>query len=150
VERDEFPSGYEDCEKFNQKNPKLLLKAYAYYGATKNTTKQQIFQNLDKFYFPTLTPQDMEGKNSIYVLFLFPSEEVIINRLNKENYDIGQVVAIYDINKFLRGHINKGCYPRETNQFKLSKDNVFFNSHQYLARNDFTQYGVNNLRWTIT
>ena len=99
-----FPSGYEDCEKFNKNNPNLMLKAYQYYGATKNTTKQQIFQNLQPFYFPLLTPEEMKGKKAIYLLFLFPPEDVIIDRLNKENYDIGHVVGIYDINKFLHGY----------------------------------------------
>ena len=66
-----FPSGYEDCEKFNKNNPNLMLKAYACYGVTKNMTKQQIFQNLQPFYFPKLTPEEMKGKKAIYVLFLF-------------------------------------------------------------------------------
>ena len=70
-----FPSGYEDCEKFNENNPNLLLKAYAYYGATKTTTKQQILHNLQSFYFPTITPEEMKGKKVIYLLFLFPPEE---------------------------------------------------------------------------
>ena len=37
-------------------------------------------------------------------------------------------------------HLNKGCYARETKQFKLSKDKVFFNSHSTLARNGFCMY----------
>ena len=160
-----FPIGKEDFEKFNKNNPKLMLKAYACYGVTKHWTKQKIFENLDSFYFPTLTPDEMKGRKSIYVLLLFPSEEVVNDRLNKSNYDIGHVVAIHDIKKFLRGyrsdseenicdccgktfqtedslnnHLEKGCYARETNQFKLSKDSVFFNSHQTLARNGFAQY----------
>ena len=142
-----------------------MLKAYVYYGATKTTTKQQILHNLQPFYFPIRTPQDMEGRKAIYLLFIFPLEEVVNERLNKGIYDIGHVVAIHDINKFLYGyrsgnkeiicdccgrtyrtqealenHINKGCYNRETNQFKLSKDKVFFNSHHLLARNGFVQY----------
>ena len=92
-----FPSGYEDCEKFNENNPNLLLKAYAYYGATKTTKKQHILHNLQSFYFPTIAPEEMKGKKVIYLLFLFPPEDVIVERLNKGIDDIGHVVAIHDI-----------------------------------------------------
>jgi hypothetical protein len=81
-----------------------MLKAYAYYGATKNATKQHILHNLQPFYFPTLTPDEMKGRKVIYLLFLFPPENVVIDRLNKGIDDVGQIVGIYDINKFLRGY----------------------------------------------
>ena len=74
----------------------------------------------------------------IYILCMFPDEEVVADRLNKNNYDIGHIIPIGNINAFLRGwrsenneeyicdccgnsfqteeardnHINKGCYPR--------------------------------------
>ena len=81
-----------------------MLKAYAYYGATKNTTKQHILHNLQPFYFPSLTQEEMKGKKAIYLLFLFPPEDVVTERLNKGIYDLGHVVAIHDINKFLYGY----------------------------------------------
>ena len=66
----------------------------------------------------------------------FRDTEVIIKKL----YVI-VVAELFEDTRSLDNHIDKGCYTRETNQFKLSKDKVFFNSHQTLARNDFIQYG---------
>jgi hypothetical protein len=99
-----FPSGYEDCERFNKNHSNKLLKAYAYYGATRNTTQQEILHNLQPFYFPTLTPDEMKDRKAIYLLFLFPPEDVVIDRLNKGNDDVGHIVGIYDIKQFLRGY----------------------------------------------
>ena len=42
--------------------------------------------------------------------------------------------------RIIGNHVNKGCYARETKQFKLSKEKVFFNSHSTLARNGFCMY----------
>ena len=76
----------------------------------------------------------------IYLICLFPDEEVVADRLNKNNYDIRHIIPFVDINDFLYGwisenhgeyicdccgnsyrteeardnHINKGCYVRET------------------------------------
>ena len=160
-----FPTSYKDIERFCKNNPDIIPKVYCYYGATKSTKKKQILHNLGNFYFPLLTAEEMKGKKVVYLLFLFPPEEVINARLAKGNYDVGHVIAITDINKFLRGyrtdnkeiicdccgktfrtqealnkHINDGCYARETNQFRLSKYKVFFNAHPSMARSGFVQY----------
>ena len=103
----------------------------------------------------------------IYLLCLFPNEEVVADRLNKNNYDIGHIIPIVDINAFLYGwraenhseficdccgnsyrteeardnHINKGCYVRETGQFKLSNVNEYFDSQKCCPINPFAIYG---------
>ena len=38
-------------------------------------------------------------------------------------------------------HINKGCYVRETGQFKLSNVNEYFDSQKCCPRNPFAIYG---------
>ena len=55
------------------------------------------------FHFPSLTPEEIEGKKVVYLLFCFPPPEVINKRLEKGIYDIGHVCAIRDTSAFLRG-----------------------------------------------
>ena len=70
---------------------------------SQHTTKKELHKNMFPFYFPNLTPAELKGKKVIYLLCLFPDEEVVADRLNKNNYDIGHIIPIVDINAFLRG-----------------------------------------------
>ena len=158
-----FPSSYKDLETFSKNNPDILLKVYSQTGS-KNTTKKEIFP-LRPYYFPRLTPEEMKVKIVVYLLLLFPPQEVINARLKNNDYDIGHFIAITDINAFMRGwrsdspefvcdccgntfrteelrdkHINEGCYTRTTKQFELTKKDVFFNAHSKCPRNEFVQY----------
>ena len=160
-----FPVGYKDIEKFEENNPNIVLKIYGVKGVSTHTTKKELHQKMFPFYFPILTPEEIKAKKVLYLLILFPNDEVITSRLKKNNYDIGHIIPIVDINAFLRGwrsdsneyicdgcgnsfrteeardnHINKGCYVRETGQFKLSTKNEFFNSQSCCPRNPFAIY----------
>ena len=96
-----FPSSYKDLETFCKNNPDILLKVYSQTGS-KNTTKKQLFP-LRPYYFPRLTPEEMKGKTVVYLLLLFPPQEVINARLKNNDYDIGHFIAIRDINAFMGG-----------------------------------------------
>ena len=160
-----FPVGYKNIEKFEENNPNIVLKIYGVKGVSTHTTKKELHQKMFPFYFPILTPEEIKAKKVLYLLILFPNDEVITSRLKKNNYDIGHIIQIVDINAFLRGwrsdsneyicdgcgnsfrneearynHINKGCYVRETGQFKLSTKNEFFNSQSCCPRNPFAIY----------
>ena len=95
-----FPSSYKDIETFCKNNPDILLKVYSQTGS-KNTTKKQLFP-LQPYYFPRLTPEEMKGKTVVYLLLLFPPQEVVNARLKNNDYDIGHFIAISDINAFMR------------------------------------------------
>ena len=161
-----FPVGTRDIEKFMNNNPNIVIKAYSLRVENIHMTKKQFLDSKKPFYFPTYTPEELKDKKVVYMLFLFPSEEVIADRLNKNNYDVGHIVPIVDINKFLFGwrsdnnyeyicdccgstfrteklrdeHINKGCYVDKTGQYKLDNKNLFFNSHSCCPRNPFIGY----------
>ena len=161
-----FPVGTRDIEKFMNNNPNIVIKAYSLRVENIHMTKKQLLDSKKPFYFPTYTPEELKDKKVVYMLFLFPSEEVIADRLNKNNYDVGHIVPIVDINKFLYGwrsdknceyicdccgstfrteklrdeHINKGCYVDKTGQYKLDNKNLFFNSHSCCPRNPFIGY----------
>ena len=47
----------------------------------------------------------------------------------------------YQTEKSRDNHINKGCYARETGQFKLSNKNELFDSQKCCPRNPFCLYG---------
>ena len=90
----------------------------------------------------------MKEKKVVYLLFLFPDEQVIADRLNKNNYDVGHIAPIININKFLYGwryennseyicdccgdtfrtegkrdeHINRGCYADKTGKYSLNME----------------------------
>ena len=55
------------------------------------------------FYFPILNLEELKAKKVLYIIILFPNDEVISSRLKKNNYDIGHIIPIVDINAFLRG-----------------------------------------------
>ena len=108
----------------------------------------------------------MKDKKVVYLLFVFPDEQVIADRLNKNNYDVGHIAPIININKFLYGwrsennseyicdccgdtfrteyqrdeHINRG-YADKTGQYKLNNKNHFFTSYSCCSRNPFIEYG---------
>ena len=47
----------------------------------------------------------------------------------------------FELKKARDNHINKGCYARETGQFKLSNVNEYFDSQKCCPRNPFAIYG---------
>ena len=55
------------------------------------------------WYFPTVTPSYLQEKKVVYLLCLFPEEEVIADRLKNNNYDIVHIIQIVNINVFLYG-----------------------------------------------
>ena len=79
------------------------MKAYSTYDVNPHATKKELHKRRKPFYFPSYTPQELKGKKVVYILFLFPPEEVVADRLNNNNYDIGHIVPIINISKFLRG-----------------------------------------------
>ena len=112
-------------------------------------------------------------KKIIYLLFLIPPYEVVVDRLKKNDYDIGHFVLIHDITAFLPGwrgsdnaeivcdwcgstfrteqdrdeHIKKGCYTQNTHRFKLSKENEFFKSEACCPRNPIVIYADLKQKW---
>jgi hypothetical protein len=137
-----FPVGIKDIETFMKNNPDIVIKSYAVHIDNPHITKKQLLDLKKPFYFPTLTPEELKEKKVVYLLFVFPNEQVIADRLNKNNYDVGHIAPIVDINKFLFGwrsenhseyicdccgdtfrteyqrddHINRGCYADKTGQ----------------------------------
>src|SRR5271157_5582745 len=93
-----FPVGYNDIEKFQDNNPNIVLKIYGVKGVLTHTTKKELDQKMFPFYFPVLTPEEIKAKKVLYLLILFPNDEVITFRLKKNNYDIGHIIPIVDIN----------------------------------------------------
>jgi hypothetical protein len=161
-----FPVGYRDIENFQRNNPNIILKIYACEETSPHMTKKEIHNIMYPCYFPNLTPEEMKGdqKEVVYHLILFPSQEVIAYRLNKNNFDIGHIIPI--VNAFLYGlrsenhgeficdgcgstfrteeprdaHINKECYVKNSNQFKLTTENDFFKYHACFPIKPFIHY----------
>ena len=52
---------------------------------------------------------ELKGKKVVYVLFLFPKEEIIAKRLNKDNDNVGHIIPIININAWLCGWRSEGC-----------------------------------------
>ena len=80
-----FPVSYNYLEKFHKDNPNTILKIYGAKGASKHTTKKELHQKMFPQYFETLTPAELKGNKVIYILCLFPDEEVVADRFNKNN-----------------------------------------------------------------
>ena len=141
-----FPVGYRDIEIFEKNNPNIVIKSWKMENMNIHTNIKDALKIMKPFHFPSLTPQEIEGKKIVYLLFCFPSQEVINKRLEKGLYDIGHVCAIRDVSAFLRGwrsenmevicdccgntfrsknlrdeHIREGCYistPRKSNSVR--------------------------------
>ena len=83
-------------------NPNIVIKAYSLRVNNIHITKKQLLYSKKPFNFP-IYPIELKDKKDVYLLFLFPSDELIADRLNKNSYDIGHIVPIVDINEFLFG-----------------------------------------------
>ena len=115
------------------------------------------------WYFPITNTRRNERKESRYMLYVLPEKEVLKQELKEETMilDISSLLLIlksfledfvlttkkflvivvlncFRTQKDLDEHINKGCYPKNTGKFKLSKENEFFHSENCCPRNPFS------------
>ena len=98
-----FHVGIKYIEIFMKNNPNIVIKSYAFHIDNPHITKKQLLDLKKPFYFPTLSPEELKDKKVVCLIFVFPDEQVIADRLNKNNYDVGHIAHIVDINKFISG-----------------------------------------------
>ena len=89
-------------------NTDIVIKAYTCRNVNPHATKKQLQQSMKPFFFPTYTPAELKGNKVGYILLLFPMEEIIAKILNKNNYDVGHIIPIININAWLCGWNSEG------------------------------------------
>ena len=129
-----------------------------------HTTMKQIHRDMYPWHFPSHNPRRDERKeSSIYVICSSRERSYSEEELREETMilDISTlslilkslledfvltakkflvivVLSCFSTQKDLEEHIKKGCYPKNTGQFKLSKENEFFHSENCCPRNPFS------------